>query len=98
VADPLPPRGKPVAVGIRPGKLRLDGGAEANRLAGTVKELSYVGVATQYIVDTADGALAVYVQNTEPSALAIPPGTAVELSFGPESAFVVELTEEEEAT
>jgi spermidine/putrescine transport system ATP-binding protein len=98
VADPLPPRGNPVAVGIRPEKLRLGGGAEANRLAGTVKELSYVGVATQYVVDTADGALAVYVQNTEPSARAVPPGTAVELSFGPESAFVVELTEEEEPT
>jgi spermidine/putrescine transport system ATP-binding protein len=98
VADPLPPRGAPVAVGIRPEKLRLDGSAEANRLAGTVKELSYVGVATQYVVDTADGALAVYVQNIEPGARAVPPGTAVELSFGPESAFVVELTEEEEPT
>jgi spermidine/putrescine transport system ATP-binding protein len=98
VADPLPARGNPVAVGIRPEKLRLGGGAEANRLAGTVKELSYVGVATQYVVDTADGVLAVYVQNTEPGASAVPPGTAVELSFGPESAFVVELTEEEEPT
>jgi spermidine/putrescine transport system ATP-binding protein len=96
VADPLPPRGKPVAVGIRPEKLRLGGGNEANRLAGTVKELSYVGVATQYVVDTADGELAVYVQNIEPGARAVPPGTAVELSFGPESAFVVELTEEEQ--
>jgi spermidine/putrescine transport system ATP-binding protein len=98
VADPLPERGSPVAIGIRPEKLRLDSGAEANRLPGTVKELSYVGVATQYVVDTADGALAVYVQNTEPGARAVPPGTAVELSFGPESAFVVELTEEEEQT
>jgi spermidine/putrescine transport system ATP-binding protein len=98
VADPLPPRGNPVAVGIRPEKLRLGGSAEANRLAGTVKELSYVGVATQYVVDTPDGALAVYVQNFEPGARAVPPGTAVELSFGPESAFVVELTEEEEPT
>jgi spermidine/putrescine transport system ATP-binding protein len=99
VADPLPPRGNPVAVGIRPEKLRLGGSAEAaNRLAGIVKELSYVGVATQYVVDTADGALAVYVQNIEPGARAVAPGTAVELSFGPESAFVVELTEEEEPT
>jgi spermidine/putrescine transport system ATP-binding protein len=92
----LPPRGTPVAVGIRPEKLRLDGPAEANRLAGTVKELSYVGVATQYVVDTADGALTVYVQNTEPGTRAVAPSTPVELSFSPESAFVVDLTEEEE--
>ncbi len=96
VADPLPPRGTPVAVGIRPEKLRLDGAAGANRLTGTVKELSYVGVATQYVVDTADGALTVYVQNTEPGARAVAPSTPVELSFSPESAFVVELIEEEE--
>ncbi len=96
VADSLPARGSSIAVGIRPEKLRLGGSAEANRLSGTVKELSYVGVATQYVVDTADGPLAVYVQNTEPGATAVPPGTAVDLSFGPESAFVVELTEEEE--
>ncbi len=96
VTDALPTHGTPVAVGIRPEKLRLDGGGETNRLAGTVKELSYVGVATQYVVDTADGALAVYVQNSEPNARAVAPGAAVELSFAPESAFVVELTEEED--
>ena len=96
VAGSLPPRGTPVAVGIRPEKLRLDGAAEDNRLAGTVKELSYVGVATQYVIDTADGTLAVYVQNTEPGARTVAPSTPVELSFSPESAFAVELTEEEE--
>jgi spermidine/putrescine transport system ATP-binding protein len=96
VADALPPRGSRVAVGIRPEKLRLGENAEPNRLSGTVKELSYVGVATQYLVDTADGQLTVYVQNTEPGSRAIQPGTPVELSFGPESAFVVELTEEEQ--
>ena len=96
VAEPLPPRGSRVAVGIRPEKLRLDGSSESNKLSGTVKELSYVGVATQYVVDTPDGELAVYVQNTEPGSRAIQPGTPIELSFGPDSAFVVELTEEEE--
>jgi spermidine/putrescine transport system ATP-binding protein len=98
VADSLPARGSSIAVGIRPEKLKLGGSPDANRLSGTVKELSYVGVATQYVVDTADGALAVYVQNTEPGSTAVPPGTTVDLSFGPESAFVVELTEEEERT
>jgi spermidine/putrescine transport system ATP-binding protein len=98
VGDSTAPTGTPVAVGIRPEKLRLDGEGAANRLSGTVKELSYVGVATQYVVDTPDGTLTVYVQNTEPGARAVSPGTAVALSFSPESAFVVELTEEEEQT
>lgn len=95
VADSLPPPGTQVAVGIRPEKLRLDAEGGANRLSGTVKELSYVGVATQYIVDTADGSLTVYVQNTEPGAHPVQPGAQVALSFGPDSAFVVEHTEEE---
>jgi spermidine/putrescine transport system ATP-binding protein len=96
VGDALPAKGTQVAVGIRPEKLHLD--AEGvNRLSGTVKELSYVGVATQYVVETPDGTLTVYVQNAEPRAQAVEPGTAVALSFGPETTFIVELTEEEEA-
>ena len=43
----------------------------ANRLAGTVTESAYVGVATQYIVDTPSGGSAVYVQNAEPGATAV---------------------------
>ena len=96
VADALPTPGTRVAVGIRPEKLRLDAEGGVNRLSGTVAELSYVGVATQYIVDTTDGSLTVYVQNTEPGAHPVQPGAQVALSFGPDSAFVVEHTEEEE--
>ncbi|HET8653663.1 MAG TPA: ABC transporter ATP-binding protein [Gaiellaceae bacterium] len=95
VTEPLPPRGTAVAVGIRPEKLRLDADGGLNRLSGTVAELSYVGVATQYIVETADGSLTVYVQNTEPGAHPVQPGAQVALSFGPDSAFVVEHKEEE---
>src|SRR5213080_4560494 len=40
-----------VAVGIRPEKIEL-GGGQANTLGGTIVEQAYVGVATQYIVDT----------------------------------------------
>jgi spermidine/putrescine transport system ATP-binding protein len=94
VADSLPPQGSSVAVGIRPEKLRLEG-SDANRLSGTVKEVSYVGVATQYVVDTSDGILTVYVQNSEPGTRSVAAGTPVELSFGPDSAFVVEHTEED---
>ena len=95
VVDALPPTGTQVAVGIRPEKLRLDAESGLNKLSGTVKELSYVGVATQYIVDTADGSLTVYVQNTQPGAHPVESGAAVALSFGPDSTFVVEHNEEE---
>jgi spermidine/putrescine transport system ATP-binding protein len=96
LADSAAPSGTPVAVGIRPEKLLLDSESDGNRLSGTVKELSYVGVATQYVVSTSDGTLTVYVQNTQPGSRAVAPGTAVTLSFGPDSAFVVELTEEDQ--
>ena len=98
VADRLPPSGTSVAVGIRPEKLRIGAQEGGNRLAGNVKELSYVGVATQYVVETADGPLSVYVQNSEPGSHAVAPGTPVELSFSPESAFVVDHEEEESPT
>jgi spermidine/putrescine transport system ATP-binding protein len=95
VSDELPARGTPVAVGIRPEKLRLGGPAGTNHLAGTVKELSYVGVATQYLIETPDGVVSVYVQNAEPGTSAVPPGSGVQLSFDPEATFVV-LEEEPE--
>ena len=41
------------AVGIRPEKIRIGPPGEGeNSLAGTVKETAYVGVATQYVVET----------------------------------------------
>ena len=83
-----------VAVGIRPEKIRV-GGAEANRLEGVVSEASYIGVSTQYLVDTPSGAVAVYVQNSDPGAGARAPGARVELTFSPEATFVVEPPHEE---
>jgi spermidine/putrescine transport system ATP-binding protein len=87
-----------VAVGIRPEKIRL-GPGNGNSLAGRVAELAYVGVSTQYIVETPAGALTVYVQNAEPGMGTAAPGDAVELSFNPDCAFVVPTatsTEEED--
>jgi spermidine/putrescine transport system ATP-binding protein len=96
VDEPLPAAGSRVAVGIRPEKLRLEPLRDAeNRLSGTVTERSYVGVATQYLVETPDGIVTVFVQNAQPSAAAVEPGAPVDLSFDSDAAFVVELTEEE---
>ena len=81
-----------VAVGIRPEKIRIDGG-DANTLPGTVEESAYVGVATQYVVETASGRLTVYVQNVRPGAEGAAPGDRLTLSWSPDATFVVDSTE-----
>ena len=83
----------PVSVGIRPEKIRIDA-EEANSLSGVVSERTYIGVSTQYTVQTACGAVSVYVQNTDPEAGAASPGDRVTLGWSPEATFVVEPSEE----
>ena len=80
----------PVAVGIRPEKLMI-GGGERNRLAGEIVDRAYVGVSTQYVVRTPLGEVSVYVQGAGSHT----PGEQLELSFAPESAFVVSRPEED---
>jgi spermidine/putrescine transport system ATP-binding protein len=82
-----------LAIGVRPEKIRI-GRHDENALAGEVVERSYVGVSTQYIVETPSGAITIYVQNTEPAAGAAQPGDQVTISWSPESTFVVESEEE----
>ncbi|MBW3593563.1 MAG: ABC transporter ATP-binding protein [Actinobacteria bacterium] len=83
-----------VADGIRPEKIRI-GGGDANALEGVVVERSYVGVSTQYVVETAAGVLTVYSQNAEPGTGAAREGDRVTLAWSPESTFVVDAPEEE---
>jgi spermidine/putrescine transport system ATP-binding protein len=78
----------PVAVGIRPEKIRL-GAGEENSLTGEVKERAYIGVSTQYIVSTSHGPITVYVQNSDANAVAVQPGDQVTVSWSPEATFVV---------
>jgi spermidine/putrescine transport system ATP-binding protein len=82
-----------ISIGIRPEKVRL-GAQEENHLAGEVRESAYIGVSTQYIVDTAAGAITLYVQNTEAGAPSVQPGDQVTLSWSPDATFVVESQEE----
>jgi spermidine/putrescine transport system ATP-binding protein len=82
-----------VAVGIRPEKIRPAGG-DANNLEGTVKESAYIGVSTQYVVETANADMAVVVLNDQPGNAAHAPGERLTLSWDPESTFVVDMTEE----
>ena len=81
-----------VALGIRPEKIQLGEGQE-NSLAGTVRERAYVGVATQYVVDTSSGALTVYAQNIQGGTAGLSVGERLTLSWSPESTFVVDSTE-----
>jgi spermidine/putrescine transport system ATP-binding protein len=81
-----------VAVGIRPEKIEL-GNGQPNSLAGEVVEQAYVGVATQYIVDTDAGRLTVYRQNASPGLNGAAPGDRLTLSWSPDSTFVVDSME-----
>ena len=82
-----------LSMGIRPEKVRL-GTQEENRLTGEVLESAYIGVSTQYIVDTRAGAITLYVQNAEAGAPSVQPGDQVTVSWSPEATFVVESQEE----
>jgi spermidine/putrescine transport system ATP-binding protein len=84
-----------VAVGIRPEKIRLGEGGE-NQLQGTIAERAYIGVSTQYIVDTPPGRVTVYVQNTEPGDSRLTEGDTATLSWSPEATFVVDSSEGKE--
>jgi spermidine/putrescine transport system ATP-binding protein len=86
-----------VQIGVRPEKIRMHSLADAspaghNELTGTVRDASYTGVSTQYIVDTAGGTrLTVYEQNVERATRAElwAPGEEVHLTWLPEHTFVV---------
>ena len=94
-----------VRVGVRPEKLRVlavdehgidDGEDGLNRLRGTVLDASYIGVSTQYLVETGDGhKLTVYAQNLETSgaAEALADGQRVLLTWKPQHTFVIDATE-----
>jgi spermidine/putrescine transport system ATP-binding protein len=87
--DVLDGRTGDVAVGIRPEKIEL-GGGQSNVLEGKVVEEAYVGVATQYIVETECGRLTVYRQNATPGVNGAATGQRLTLSWSPESTFVVD--------
>jgi spermidine/putrescine transport system ATP-binding protein len=80
-----------VQIGVRPEKLRI-GGGDGNTLSGTVSESAYIGVSTQYILDTPAGPVTVYVQNDRPGGQ-VATGERLTLSWSPESTFVVDVQE-----
>ena len=93
VAAPLPAVGTRVSIGVRPEKLRV-GDDGINTLTGTVSERAYIGVSTQYLVDTPAGTIAIYVQNVQAENAGAEPGRSLTMSWDPECPFVLEPTEE----
>jgi spermidine/putrescine transport system ATP-binding protein len=89
--ESLAGRAGTVQIGVRPEKLRI-GGGEGNTLSGTVTESAYIGVSTQYIIDTPAGPVTVYVQNDRPGGQ-VATGERLTLSWSPESTFVVDTQE-----
>ncbi len=93
-ADALAGRSGAVRVGFRPEKVTIDraagGSGAGNALRGVVREHAYVGVATQYVVDTPEGEVQVFHQNATSGVDVAAPGTEVTLTWDPEATFVVE--------
>jgi spermidine/putrescine transport system ATP-binding protein len=87
----------PVRIGVRPEKLRVDPGADAggsdglNVLTGIVLDSSYIGVSTQYLVQTEGHRLVVYAQNLDTAGAAelLADGQHVALTWKPQHTFVI---------
>ena len=86
-----------VNVGVRPEKIRLhEASSEVpsghNHLTGVVRDASYLGVSTQYLVEARGGArIMVYEQNVERATKAElwTTGEEVQLTWSPDHTFVV---------
>ncbi|WP_454333879.1 ABC transporter ATP-binding protein [Streptomyces glaucescens] len=97
------PGGK-VLVGVRPEKISLthadDAGEIAdgrNRVTGRIADASFIGVSTQYVVDSPAGsALQVYVQNVDRDARLVP-GAEVVLHWSPAHTFGLDAAQDIQA-
>ena len=87
----------PVRIGVRPEKLRVNAGADAaahdglNALSGTVLDASYIGVSTQYLVQTEGHRLIVFAQNIDTAGASelLADGQQVALTWKPQHTFVI---------
>ncbi len=90
--------GRPgLQLGVRPEKIRMHGSEDAvppglNHLRGIIRDASYLGVSTQYLVEIRDvERVAVYEQNTERTIHGSlhRPGEEVVLTWSPDHTFAV---------
>ncbi len=97
-ADRLPEGGRSVKVGVRPEKVYIavegaasngDGGGRWNEVTGLLREVTYVGVSHQFVVEGPGGShLSVFEQNRGTEAIPSP-GERVRLRWRPEHTFSV---------
>lgn len=82
-----------VIFGVRPEKVRIDRDRPegvGNDMKAVVRDVSFTGVATQYLVTVASGATwAVYEQNLDVDPIDVRPGDEVWLAWDPAHAFGV---------
>jgi spermidine/putrescine transport system ATP-binding protein len=83
----------PISIGIRPEKIS-PAADERNVLDAVVVESAYIGVSTQYIVETAAGSMSLYVQNERPGAPALSSGDRLTVGWDPNSTFIVKSPED----
>jgi spermidine/putrescine transport system ATP-binding protein len=86
-------------IGVRPEKMRIvgadDADSDGNVLSGTVRDVSYIGVSTQYIVETSTGQdLTVFAQNIGRGERHAARGDQVRVLWDPEHTFVITDTRE----
>jgi spermidine/putrescine transport system ATP-binding protein len=88
-----------VMIGVRPEKIRLhaasaDVPAGQNQITGVVRDASYLGVSTSYVVESRHGErLTVYEQNVERTSHGSlhRPGDEVRISWSPDHTFAVQV-------
>lgn len=94
--DHLPQGVSEVFLGVRPEKLRLGEGGGPNRLRGTVRDVSFSGVATQYLVELPWGRTLTVVQQNDGSARA-QLGEYVTVSWAAEHGFALDASQDVDA-
>ncbi|MEV5725684.1 ABC transporter ATP-binding protein [Streptomyces pharetrae] len=96
--------GGKVLVGVRPEKISLTHAGDAgaipagrNRVTGRIADASFIGVSTQYVVDSPAGtALQVYVQNVDRDTRLVP-GAEVVLHWNPAHTFGLDAAQDIQA-
>ena len=92
----LPAGSAEIWLGVRPEKLRLGESGGPNRLRGTVRDVSFTGVATQYSVEMPWGQELTVVQQNDGTARA-GLGENVTISWAAEHGFALDASQDAEA-
>jgi spermidine/putrescine transport system ATP-binding protein len=92
----MPGDAKEVWLGVRPEKLRMGEHGGPNRLHGTVTDVSFTGVATQYLVRMPWGKELTVVQQNDGSGRARP-GEDVTVSWAAEHGFALDAAQAADA-